>query len=179
MSELKIENEFKFVLKLEFAESALSGWDRIEIEQFYHDGNGNDDNRFRYRRENDIFSKQKKEIDSETGYFLESDPEKVLPEEFEQKRREAETSLKKIRYRKYFDDEELVVDFFRDSNGTTYFVMAELEIPEDRQSPNTEIPDFIEESIIHEPKKGDIRFTSKSLSDPNHAKALYLELDQN
>ena len=64
-----------------------------------------------------------------------------------------------------------MVDFLKDENSNTYFVMAECEMPEGRETPNS-MPDEIKDDIIYIVEKDDVRFTNKKLSDKSHAQAM-------
>lgn len=64
------------------------------------------------------------------------------------------------------------VDFFHTSKaGETYLVMAEVELPEDKQKPDL-LPLFISSTLLHEVEYGDKRFNSKELTRPVSVAAL-------
>lgn len=67
------------------------------------------------------------------------------------------------------------VDFFKDSDGSTYFALAEVEMPPGRETAPA-VPDWLAPHVIFEVERGDERFTSKRLADPEHARRLLAEL---
>jgi len=84
-------------------------------------------------------------------------------------------SLTKTRFSKEFGDELWEIDFFKTPVDQTYFIMAECEMPENRDFP-INIPDFINQHQVHIVDRDDERFTSKSLTDVDSAAILYLSL---
>ena len=82
--------------------------------------------------------------------------------------------LTKVRY-EVVANETWEVDFFKDHNDHTYFVMAEVELPEDVVKPSS-IPALLSESLVHEVLLTDCRFASKLLGDVRYAKELYNSL---
>jgi CYTH domain-containing protein len=84
----------------------------------------------------------------------------------------AEGWLTKIRY--VIDGWE--IDFFK-SGDETYFVMAEIEMPDGMVEPEF-VPDFIQDNLIYQVPREDFRFSSKKLSDIEYAKNLFEEVAQ-
>lgn len=74
---------------------------------------------------------------------------------------------------RYYLDGNWVVDFFR--NKELYFVMAEIEMPEDVEEPDFIHP-IVAQNLIYAVKKEDSRFSSKKLSDMEYAKKLLKEV---
>lgn len=64
------------------------------------------------------------------------------------------------------------VDFFKDHNEQTYFVMAEVELPEGTTKPTT-IPKLLSDNLVYEVGLTDCRFASKLLGDVRYAKETY------
>ncbi|HPF78706.1 MAG TPA: hypothetical protein PLF01_05360 [Alphaproteobacteria bacterium] len=162
--ETQIENELKFVLAPEFNETALSGWKRTELKQGYHEDG------YRYRNEDGHFTINKKTWSAEDNAQHETEGE-ITEEEFSSKWDESDIRLNKVRYKKMIGDEEWVVDFFKADCGSTYFIMAEVEMPEGREAP-LHMPDIIKDNIIYSPAKDDKDFTSINLADQRHADAI-------
>lgn len=72
----------------------------------------------------------------------------------------------KVRY----DIDDWEIDYFK-FNGKTYFVQAEIELPEDCHKPKTIHP-LVQKHLLHVVKRGDGRFSSKKLGDVKYAKKL-------
>lgn len=78
--------------------------------------------------------------------------------------------LNKVRY--VIDSWE--VDFFK--NGVeTYFIMAEIEMPDGQDEP-ARVPSFVSDYLIYKVSKDDFRFSSKKLSDVDYSKTLLQEV---
>ena len=68
------------------------------------------------------------------------------------------------------------IDFFyEDENILPYFVMAEVELPENLSAPPY-IPDFIKENLLYEVPVNDNRFYNVKLRDIEYTKKIYQEL---
>ena len=67
------------------------------------------------------------------------------------------------------------VDFFFDQHDHLYFVMAEVELPEGSERPET-LPAFIEEYLLYAVPLTDDRFSNKRLGDVAYTKELYKQL---
>lgn len=66
------------------------------------------------------------------------------------------------------------IDFFK-SGKETYFVMAEVELPDGVKYPS-KVPDFVMDCLLYTVPREDCRFSSKKLSDVEYAKQLLKEL---
>src|SRR5690606_16181326 len=66
------------------------------------------------------------------------------------------------------------VDFFK-YGVETYFVMAEIEMPDGMAEPS-KLPDFVVGNLVYQVPREDCRFSSKKLSDLQYAKALLEEI---
>jgi len=95
---------------------------------------------------------------------------RISIEDYDEMSKVAEGCLKKVRYvLKGWE-----IDFFKDSSET-YFVMAEIELPDGVESPDR-LPKFITQNLLFEVPLNDCRFSSKKLSDVEYAKALLEEV---
>ncbi len=68
------------------------------------------------------------------------------------------------------------IDFFKTMDNETYFVMAEVEIPEGRKEPLFDMPDIIKQNTIFRVPLGDSRFSNTRLGDVKYATKLYKSL---
>ena len=68
------------------------------------------------------------------------------------------------------------IDFFKTMDNETYFVMAEVEIPEGRKEPLFDVPDIIKQNTIFRVPLGDSRFSNTHLGDVKYATKLYTSL---
>lgn len=172
---MPIENERKFVLRLNVSEGIFhDAADSVEdIEQVYLISGKKQS--LRCRKVTKVRGKDIELVYNMT--FKQEVDKKVVEVETDIDARDyrllkkASTSvLQKTRYR----IGEWEVDFFK-SDGKTYFVMAEIEMPENQKKPDS-IPTLINENLVHVVKRGDKRYTSKKLCDVKHAQRLYLSL---
>jgi len=95
----------------------------------------------------------------------------ISPRDFHDLNQDVICKLSKHRY-------EIIgweVDFFLDSLGKTYFLMAEYEMDEDQFEPGF-FPDIILTNLIYEVPLGDDDFSSKKLCDIAHASQIYKNL---
>lgn len=67
------------------------------------------------------------------------------------------------------------VDFFKRDDGSTYFAMAEVEMPEEQVEPPP-LPDFLAAHLLMIAPAFDPRFTSKRIADESHANRLLAEI---
>jgi CYTH domain-containing protein len=83
--------------------------------------------------------------------------------------------LEKTRYK--IKNKKLVweLDFFYDYKGELYFALAECELPEGVEKPET-IPDIIKNNLIFEVPLDDNRFANKHLGDPRYCLDLMNDL---
>ena len=70
------------------------------------------------------------------------------------------------------------IDVFLDSEGKSYFWMAEIELPEHQTEP-TSLPDIIKEYLIYEVPLTDGRFSSRKVSSIKYATKLLKHLKGN
>ena len=166
---MPIENERKFILRLDVDEQHYADLaDRIlQLEQGY-------------LCRNDLTVRVRSSTNKKTRYYLtvkHTIDGKVI--EIEKKISEADYKslatvakgwVRKTRY--VIDDWE--IDFFK-TDGHTYFVMAEIELPDDVDEP-TVIPDIVSDVLLHGVVRGDNRFSSKKLSDVAYAEGLITEI---
>lgn len=69
------------------------------------------------------------------------------------------------------------VDFFKRTDGSTYFVMAEVEMPEIDSVPPP-LPPRLAPHVLFSVPFGDARFTSKRLANRQNAESLLAEIRQ-
>lgn len=83
--------------------------------------------------------------------------------------------LHKVRH--YLKHRDLVyeIDAFKDYLNRTYFLMAELEMPEGRKAPET-LPAVLQRHLLYRVPLTDCRFASKLVADPRHASEVYQKL---
>ena len=67
------------------------------------------------------------------------------------------------------------VDFFKRDDGSTYFAMAEVEMPEEQIEPPP-LPGFLAQHLLMIAPALDPRFTSKRIADQAHATTLLAEI---
>ena len=101
----------------------------------------------------------------------------ISPEDFRRLWKLRTDTLQKVRYSwpdgRYGWD----VDFFKSTDGKTYFAMAEVEMPaEDMQPPA--LPPRLAPHVIFAAPYGDPRFSSKRIANQQHAEALLREIRQ-
>jgi hypothetical protein len=176
---MPIENERKFVLneqapELEAQLAAMPGVSRHLLRQAYLDapglrirsleGDGRTDHVFTYKRTIDG-----QVVEIETGLSA-IDFARLWTQRVE--------TLVKVRCswtegRYHWD-----VDFFKRDDGSTYFAMAEVEMPEEQIDPPP-LPDFLATHLLMVAPALDPRFTSKRIADPVHATKLLAEIRAN
>jgi CYTH domain-containing protein len=169
---MPIENERKFVLNeqatgLEAELGAMPGVARHLLRQAYLDasglrirsleGGGKIDHVFTYKR---TIEGQVVEIETSLSAI---DFARLWTQRVE--------TLVKVRYswadgRYHWD-----VDFFKRDDGSTYFAMAEVEMPEEETDPPP-LPDFLAKHLLAAAPAFDQRFTSKRVADQVHATKL-------
>lgn len=168
---MPIENEKKFVMRLDVDEHRYADLaDRkLQLEQGY-------------LCRNDLTVRVRAATNKKTRYYLtvkHTIDGKVI--EIEKKISEADYKalsqvakgwVRKTRY--VIGSWE--IDFFK-INGHTYFVMAEIELPDDVDEP-TIVPDMVRSVLLHRVARGDNRFSSKKLSDVVYAERLIAEISQ-
>ena len=172
---MPIENERKFVLKLdpklERRLAAAPGVVRSFLRQAYLEASG-----LRIRaiesggRTRHIFS-YKRSVDDQ---MVEIETEISLID-FERLWKLRRETLQKMRYswrdgRYHWD-----VDFFKQDDGSTYFALAEVEMPETDTQPPPPAAILAPHVLLLAPRN-DERFTSKRLSDRGHAERLLADV---
>lgn len=174
---MPIENERKFVLRdpagvLERAlAAACPPWTRHTIRQAYLDAPGLRIRRFEASGAavHHIFS-YKRSIE---GAMVEIETE-ISPADFERLWTLRRETLEKVRFHLADGDCGWDVDFFK-RDGATYFVVAEVEMPEGRSDPPSP-PEIIAPYVVLLVPANDDRFASKKLADPAYAARLTAEL---
>jgi CYTH domain-containing protein len=172
---MPIENERKFVLeletKLERRLAAAPGVVRSYLRQAYLEAPG-----LRIRsmesggRVKHIFT-YKRSVDDQ---MVEIETE-ISPIDFERLWKLRRETLQKMRYswrdgRFHWD-----VDFFKREDGSTYFALAEVEMPETDTVPPPPAGILAPHVLLLAPR-GDERFTSKRLSNQEHAQRLLADV---
>ena len=161
---MPVENELKFVLSDDTSPVTLSGWKKIEIRQGYLDGGP----RIRQYGDKLIFT-YKRWIDRLDNLI---EIETTLSrDDFEALWPDCTNLIIKDRYVLHDNNCEWVVDFLKDKNGAPYFILAEVEMPENMDQPEI-IPREIRDHIIFSAPKGSKDFTNKRLSDIEYARTL-------
>ncbi len=176
---MPIENERKFVLNeqvvgLEADLGAMPGVARHLLRQAYLDapglrirsleGGGKTDHVFTYKRTIDG-----QVVEIETG---------LSAVDFARLWTQRRETLVKVRYswtegRYHWD-----VDFFKRDDGSTYFAMAEVEMPEEQSDPPP-LPDFLTNHLLLVAPALDPRFASKRIADQAHAMNLLAAIRAN
>jgi len=164
---MPIENELKYVLKLDLPENSFLYDSKSILKQYYLYNNvrlrhSNLDNSY-------IFCFKQPYKDN----YLEIET-KIDKSDFDILSSTASVSLSKIRYTINYGNLKWEIDFFKKKNET-YFVMAEHEMPEEQDTPKF-IPDLITANQIFAVPKDDKRFSSKKLADVYYARNLYKSL---
>lgn len=166
---LEIENEVEFILPENFDPTALSGWNKIQIKQAYPKNaprarRSKTETGDRYYEQNDklrllwnkICIEQEKPINKRT--FKEA-----------WNAAKSKRKLTKDRYELKINDEKWCIDLFKQKDGSTYFVKAEVEMPVHRRSPK-HIPNIVKENTLFTVPRADRRFSSRMLCKIDHAK---------
>lgn len=176
---MPIENERKFVLNeqaatLEAELGALPGVSRHLLRQAYLDapglrirsleGEAGTAHIFTYKRTIDG-----KVVEIETGLSA-IDFARLWTQRVE--------TLVKTRYSWADGGYHWDVDFFKRDDGSTYFAMAEVEMPEGQSEPPP-LPDFLAKHLLMIAPSLDPRFTSKRIADQAHATSLLAEIRAN
>lgn len=89
----------------------------------------------------------------------------------------AESRMTKDRYifPEEVNGEKWEVDFIRDDDVEIYAIMAEVEMPEGRDTPTT-MPKLLRPFIVHEVDKGDKSFSSRKFCDQGYAEQKLSEI---
>lgn len=172
---MPIENERKFVLNdgngLEAKLAQMPGVSRNFLRQAYLDApglrirsieaGGRTDHVFTYKR---TVEGQVVEIETALSAI-----------DFARLWTQRNETLQKVRYAWDEGHFHWDVDFFKREDGSTYFAMAEVEMPEE----HTEAPPLPAPLALHllgVAPVGDPRFTSKRLADQEHAEQLLADI---
>jgi CYTH domain-containing protein len=178
-----VENEVKYILKID-AKFDTTGWDAIAIEQHYLP------NSVRIRRssfmqdstftinyksfmQDSTFTMNHKSLRSDNSYNeLEYDIDVQVFNLL--KRQQSLASIKKTRFTKLFGDELWAIDLLATGPAwTTYFVLAECEMPENRESP-LRIPMQITDNLLFAvPREETTLYSNYRLADVGYARAIY------
>ncbi len=168
---MPIENERKFVLRdadsLEASLAQTKGLSRNMLRQAYLDApglrirsleqDGRFEHQFTYKR-----TIEGQVVEIETG---------LSAVDFARLWTQRRETLQKVRFSWTDGPFHWDVDFFKREDGTTYFAMAEVEMPEDDTDPPP-VPPRLASHVIGMAPAGDPRFTSKRLADCEHAERL-------
>ena len=176
---MPIENERKFVLNeqatgLEAELGAMPGVARHLLRQAYLDASGvrirsveadgKTDHVFTYKRTIDG-----QVVEIETG---------LSAIDFKRLWTQRRETLQKVRYSWNAGPFHWDVDFFKRDDGSTYFAMAEVEMPEEETDPPP-LPDFLAAHLLAAAPAFDQRFTSKRIADQAHATKLLADIRAN
>jgi CYTH domain-containing protein len=172
---MPIENERKFVLhddgQLESQLAGLPNVRRSLLRQAYLDvsgvriraidGDGPSRHVFTFKR---MIQGQIVEIETEISIA-----------DFQRLWSERRETLQKTRYSWQDGPFHWDVDFFKTDDGHSYFAQAEVEMPEDHETPPP-LPQCLASHLLAMAPAGDQRFTSKRLADRGHAERLLTEI---
>lgn len=172
---MPIENERKFVLeldsRLERRLAAAPGVARSFLRQAYLEASG-----LRIRaieaggRTRHIFG-YKRTVDDQV---VEIETE-ISPIDFERLWKLRRETLQKMRYSWSDGRFQWDVDFFKADDGSTYFALAEVEMPETDTVPPPP-PAILSPHVLVLAPRSDERFTSKRLSNRDHAERLLVDV---
>ncbi len=165
---MPIENERKYVLPADFDSTRVAGWTRHDIRQAYLDDGP------RIRQKNALCLFTYKRWIPEVKELVEIETT-ISQDDFNLLWPHCIQSIAKTRFEKQVGAAEWVVDFLYRPDGSTYFVLAEVELPRGQMQPDS-IPDEIGGHIVHAVDAEDNRFTNKKLADPAYALKRYAEL---
>ncbi len=172
---MPIENERKFVLdeasELEARLAITPGLTRKFLRQAYLDApglrirsieaDGKTDHVFTYKR-----TIEGQVVEIETG---------LSAIDFKRLWTQRNETLQKVRYSWNEGPFHWDVDFFKRDDGSTYFAMAEVEMPEDHAEAPP-LPERLSAHSLGAAPAGDQRFTSKRIANPAHAAALLADI---
>jgi CYTH domain-containing protein len=172
---MPIENERKFVLdergELETRLAKTPGLTRNFLRQAYLDApglrirsieaDGKTDHLFTYKR-----TIEGQVVEIETG---------LSAIDFKRLWTQRNETLQKVRYSWNDGPFHWDVDFFKRDDGSTYFAMAEVEMPEDHAEAPP-LPAHLATHLLGAAPAGDQRFTSKRIANPAHAAALLADI---
>ena len=171
------ENERKFVLRndrdLELRLAQAPGVTRSLIVQAYLDSPGVRIRAIESEGEVSRVFTFKRPVDNQV---VEIETE-IQPQDFSRLWKLRRETLQKVRYswpdgRFHWD-----VDFFKNHEGSTYFSLAEVEMPEYEKYPPP-VPPALKPFVLALAPYGDPRFTSKRLSDATFATNLLTQITE-
>ena len=172
------ENEYKFVLKMNTEQKIEFDGSILRIDQGYLTDDGS--LRLRYQSESDTSNHGRKQKFFMTYKSMSANKDRLVEIETEISERDWQDISHKQRNRfvksRYIPNSHpnWVIDFFI-NNNKTYFVMAEVELPEGETVKN--LPSFITENLLYEVAKFDERFSSSKLHDKQYAERLLEEIN--
>lgn len=174
---MPIENERKFVLdkdgELEARLAKMPGVKRNFLRQAYLDSSGVRIRSVEAGGKTDHVFTYKRTIDGQV-VEIETDLSAIDFKRLWTQRRE---TLQKVRYSWNEGPFHWDVDFFKRDDGSTYFAMAEVEMPEEDTEPPP-LPPPLSAHLLGIAPAGDPRFTSKRLADQAHAAALLADISR-
>jgi CYTH domain-containing protein len=172
---MPIENERKFVLDddggLESDLAKAPGVTRSLLRQAYLDVSGLRIRAIEAGAERRHVFTYKRPID---GQVLEIETD-ISAADFERLWSQRREMLLKVRYSWTDGPFHWDVDFFKADDGHTYFVQAEVEMPEEETTPPP-LPSRLAGHLLAIAPAGDQRFTSKRLADRAHAERLLADI---
>jgi CYTH domain-containing protein len=178
-----VENEVKYILKIDPSFDA-TGWDAITMEQHYLP------NSVRIRRssfmqdstftinyksfmQDSTFTINHKSLRSdgaynELEYYISVAVFNLL------KRQQSLASVKKTRFTRQFGDELWAIDLLAIGPAwTTYFVLAECEMPENRIAPLSIPPQITNNLLFAVPREETFLYSNYRLADVGYARSIY------
>ncbi|MDP1750530.1 MAG: hypothetical protein Q8L22_13810 [Reyranella sp.] len=174
---MPIENERKFVLdedgELEARLAKTPGVARNFLRQAYLDASGLRIRSIEADDKTDYLFTYKRTIDGQV-VEIETGLSAIDFKRLWTQRRE---TLQKVRYSWNEGHFHWDVDFFKRDDGSTYFAMAEVEMPEEDTEPPP-LPACLSAHLLGTAPAGDQRFTSKRLADQAHATALLADISR-
>lgn len=176
---MPIENERKFVLNeratsLEAELGALPGVSRHLLRQAYLDAPGLRIRSLEGEGETTHIFTYKRTVDGQV-VEIETDLSAI---DFARLWTQRVETLVKTRYSWADGAYHWDVDFFKRDDGSTYFAMAEVEMPEGQSEPPP-LPDFLAKHLLMIAPALDPRFTSKRIAVQAHATSLLAEIRAN
>ncbi len=156
-----VENEVKYILKID-PSFDVTGWDAIAIEQHYLP------NSVRIRRssfmQDSTFTINHKSLQ----YDIDVQVFNLL------KQQQSLAQVKKTRFTKQFGDELWAIDLLATGPAwTSYFVIAECEMPENRIAPLA-IPLQVTNNLLFSvPREETTLYSNYRLADVGYARAIY------
>lgn len=168
------ENEIKFVVSgYEELETALAGFDPVDIEQGYLNANARVRRLTKDGEQRHYFTYKQR---MPNGHNLELPPGEGAPisaATFDEAWPFTQERVIKRRVSLIHIDVLWDIDFYRWSHP--YFVLAEAEMPPNMERPKTILP-ALQGNIVYEVPRDDGRFAARLLANEEHVKAVAKEL---